>query len=364
MADHIEAGLAQLREQVLAANADRRALRIRGSDTKAFYGDALGAEAETLDCRGSRGIVDYEPTELVITARCGTPLKELEQTLAAKHQYLPFEPPHFGPDATVGGTFAAGLSGPRRMSAGALRDYVLGAVLLTASGEVLRFGGQVMKNVAGYDVSRLLAGSLGVLGVIAEVSLKVLPLPVAERTLQFAFGEAEAISRCNQWGGEPLPISATRWCDGQLSVRLSGAAAGVDAAARRIGGEPLAAEPAQAMWRSVCEHSDPFFSRGSVVWRLSLPAATPPLELAGEQLIEWGGALRWFIPSLDHASPQTLRDLVTRVGGSAILFRAGSRATVQRFHPLHPVLRQIHQRLKQAFDPNGIMNPGRMYDWL
>ena len=362
--------LAMLREQVVAANRDRRRLAITGGGTKAFYGRPVAAAAdagpppEVLDCRSNRGVISYEPTELVITARCGTPLAEIETVLAERRQYLPFEPPHFGDGATLGGTVAAGLSGPRRMAVGGLRDYVLGTTLLTAQGEVLRFGGQVMKNVAGYDVSRLLAGSLGVLGVIAEVSLKVMPLPAAERTLRFAFSEAEAIRRCNQWGGQPLPISATLWADDQLTVRLSGANAAVDTAAAKLGGDRLPADEADTPWRSVRDHTHPFFAGTGVLWRLSLPPATPPLELAGRQLIEWGGGLRWHVPLHDHASSQVLRELVARVGGSATLFRAGPRATVARFHPLDDTIRQIHLRLKQAFDPHRVLNPGRMYDWL
>ncbi|MBA3477553.1 MAG: glycolate oxidase subunit GlcE [Lautropia sp.] len=367
----MEHDLAALREQVIAADRGRRPLRITGGGTKDFYGTPPTSTSgdtpegvEVLNCRANRGVISYEPTELVISARCGTPLAELEETLAANRQYLPFEPPGFGSAATLGGVVAAGLSGPRRMAAGSLRDYVLGTVLLTARGDVLRFGGEVMKNVAGYDVSRLLAGSLGVLGVIAEVSLKVLPLPAAEQTLGFDISEAEGIRRCNQWGGQPLPISATLWEDGRLWVRLSGATAAVGAAAERLGGERLASEKANAMWRSVREQAHPFFADAPVLWRLSLPSVTPPLELSGRQLIEWGGALRWHVPVHDHASPQSLRDLVTRVGGSATLFRAGPRARVARFHPLEEPIRQIHLRLKQEFDPNRIFNPGRMYDWL
>ncbi len=367
----LEQELARLREQVVAANHERRALRIVGGGSKSFYGRPVGAPAgeggdgvARLDCRSNRGIISYEPTELVVTARCGTSLAELEQVLAAQRQYLPFEPPHFGAEATVGGAVAAGLSGPRRMAAGALRDYVLGTTLLTARGEVLRFGGQVMKNVAGYDVSRLLAGSLGVLGVIAEVSLKVLPLPAAEQTLALELGEAEAIRRCNQWGGQPLPISATLWEGDRLWVRLSGAAAAVNAAAARLGGERLEPDRAAALWQSVREQTHDFFADAPVLWRLSLPPATPPLELAGRQLIEWGGALRWHVPVHDQAAAQALRELVNAVGGSATLFRAGSRATVARFHPLDAAIKQIHLRLKQEFDPNRIFNPGRMYDWL
>ena len=387
MSGEMEHALAAMREQVVAANRERRRLVIAGGGTKSFYGRPMpgpagiaaspvagggapapaGEEAKPLDvidCRANRGVISYEPTELVVTARCGTSLAELEATLAKHRQYLPFEPPHFGAGATLGGVVAAGLSGPRRMAAGALRDYVLGTTLLTAGGDVLRFGGQVMKNVAGYDVSRLLAGSLGVLGIIAEVSLKVLPLPAAEQTLQFSFSEAESIRRCNQWGGQPLPISATLWHDGQLSVRLSGAGAAVHAAAATLGGERLTAQDADNLWLSAREQTHPFFADAGVLWRLSLPAATPPLELTGRQLIEWGGALRWHVPVHDHASSQALRELVTRVGGSATLFRAGPRATVARFHPLDETVKKIHLRLKQEFDPNRILNPGRMYDWL
>ena len=376
MAAVLEHELAAMREQVVSANRERRPLRIAGGGTKSFYGrplavangESAGGEAavplEVLDCRANRGVISYEPTELVITARCGTPLAELQAMLAADRQCLPFEPPHFGAGATLGGMVAAGLSGPRRMAAGAVRDYVLGATLLTAGGDVLRFGGQVMKNVAGYDVSRLLAGSLGVLGVIAEVSLKVLPLPAAEQTLQFALSEAQATRRCNEWGGQALPVSATLWHEGQLSVRLSGATAAVSAAVARLGGECLPAEQAEALWLSVREQTHPFFTDAAVLWRLSLPSATPPLELSGPQLVEWGGALRWHVPLHDHASSQALRDLVTRVGGSATLFRAGPRATVARFHPLDETVKKIHLRLKQEFDPNRILNPGRMYDWL
>ena len=365
----LDPGLARLREAIVAADHERRPVHLKGGGTRAFYGNPVtppdGVEALPIDCRESHGIVAYEPTELVVTARCGTSMDTLVATLAEKRQYLPFEPPRFGDGSTVGGMVAAGLSGPRRMAAGSLRDYVLGTVLLTARGDVLVFGGQVMKNVAGYDVSRLLAGSLGVLGLIAEVSLKVLPLPPIERTRRLALGEAEAIRRCNQWGGEPLPVSATLWEDGRLWVRLSGAAAAIAAAEPRIGGDPVPDDEAEALWRAVRDQTWPFFAGAPILWRLSLPSATPPLDLAGRQVIEWGGALRWYTPPPDdHTASQTLRDLVARVGGTATLWRASPRARVPRFHPLDPVLRQIHVRLKDAFDPQRILNPGRLYDGL
>ena len=224
-------------ERVRAAVADRRALCLRAGGTKDFYGRAPAGER--FDLRANVGVVSYEPTELVVTVRGGTPLAELEALLAGQNQFLACESPHFGAAATVGGAVAAGLAGPRRASAGAVRDFVLGVKILDGRGEVLNFGGRVMKNVAGYDLSRLIAGSLGTLGIVLEVSLKVLPRPVAERTLRFELDEADALARINEWGGQPLPLSATCWCAGGLHLRLSGAEAAVRAAAGRLGGETV-----------------------------------------------------------------------------------------------------------------------------
>ena len=215
--------LTSFADAIRHASEARTPLRLRGGGSKDFYGQRL--DGEVLDTRAYRGIVDYDPTELVITARCGTPLAEIESALADKGQLLAFEPPHFGDAATLGGCIAAGLSGPRRAAAGAVRDFVLGATLMNARGEVLRFGGRVMKNVAGYDVSRLLAGSLGTLGLIVDISLKVLPNPPAEATLSFEMEQATALRKLNEWAGKPLPISASAWRGGTLGVRLSGAAA-------------------------------------------------------------------------------------------------------------------------------------------
>lgn len=330
------------------------ALRLRGGGTKDFYGNAL--RGDILDTRGYCGIAAYEPTELVVTARCGTSLAELEKILEANGQMLPFEPPHFGPDATVGGCVAAGLSGPRRAAAGAMRDFVLGVKLIDGRGELLIFGGQVMKNVAGYDVSRLLAGSLGTLGLIAEVSLKLAPRPQAEATLRLEAPQARALELMNRWAGQPLSVSATAWHDGELSVRLSGSAAGVRAAAARIGGNPLDAP----FWSGIREQTDAFFPGPEPLWRLSVPSTSPPLELQGRQLIEWGGALRW-LKSTEN--PKTIRDAVHRVKGHATLFRATDKSA-GCFSPLEPVLERVHRNLKSAFDPAGIFNPGRMYPEL
>ena len=348
----------QLTDTIRAAAANKMPLCIRGGGSKDFYGGPLRGEA--LGVGAYRGIVDYEPTELVITARAGTPLAEIEAVLREKNQMLAFEPPHFGSNSTLGGCIAAGLSGPRRAYSGAARDFVLGVRMLDGTGNDLRFGGRVMKNVAGFDISRLMAGSLGTLGVILEVSLKVLPLPVVETTLRLAKTAAEAIALVNEWAGQPLPVSATAWTDGNLVVRLSGAAAAVDAAAERLGGERLDPELAPRFWHSIREHTDPFFNARQPLWRLSLKSTTPPLNLPGAQLIEWGGALRWLTADADA---QTVRAAATFGGGHATLFRGGDKSAGV-FQPLPPALLTIHHKLKRGFDPAGIFNLGRLYDWM
>jgi glycolate oxidase FAD binding subunit len=301
-------------------------------------------------------VIAYEPTELVITARCGTPLADIEALLAQHRQMLAFEPPRFGPESTIGGVVASALSGPRRASAGAVRDFVLGAVLMDGRGEVMRFGGQVMKNVAGYDVSRLLAGSLGTLGLMLEVSLKVLPKPLREASLRFEMSEIDALARLNEWGGQPLPISASCWHQGVLTLRLSGAAAAVEAAQRRLGGQVL--DDGDACWAALRDQSHPYFG-GGALWRLSVPAHASAIVLRGEQLIEWGGAQRW-LKVADDADAGAIRRSVAAAGGHATLYRGGDKQ-VGVFHPLAPAVAKIHERLKQSFDPAGIFNPGRMY---
>ncbi|MCG6874261.1 MAG: glycolate oxidase subunit GlcE [Betaproteobacteria bacterium] len=343
-------------ETIRAAAEAGRGLRLRGGGTKDFYGQAL--HGAVLDTRGHAGIVAYEPTELVVTVRGGTRLTELEATLAEKGQMLPFEPPHFGADATIGGAVAAGLSGPRRQSAGALRDFVLGVRILDGRGQDLTFGGQVMKNVAGYDVSRLIAGSMGTLGLILEVSLKVLPIPVTEATLQLELPQDKAIEIMNRWGGKPLPVSATAWTDGDLWVRLSGAEAAVRAAREKIGGEVVDDAGAAAFWTALREHTEPFFRDAVPLWRVSVPSTTAALEVPGEQLIEWGGSLRWLTTGADA---RVIRELAARAGGHATLFRGGDKAETGVFHPLAPAVARIHANLKREFDPHGVLNRGRMY---
>ena len=340
---------------IRSAAADKRPLRLRGGGTKDFYGQCLAGEV--LDTRAYAGIIAYEPTELVVTARCGTPLAELEAALRERGQYLAFEPPHFGSGATVGGTVAAGLSGPRRQAAGAVRDFVLGVRMLDGRGDDLAFGGQVMKNVAGYDVSRPMAGSLGTLGLLLEVSLKVLPLPFAEATLKLELPQDKAIEMFNHWGGKPLPISACTWVDGDVAVRLSGAASAVKAAEEAIGGERMEPEQAGRYWLGIREQTDAFFRSDKPLWRLSLPSVAPPLALPGEELIEWGGALRWLA---SNADARTIREAAAQAGGHATLFRATDKSAGV-FTPLAPALAKIHRNLKLAFDPAGVFNPGRMY---
>ncbi len=346
--------IAYFKDQVLAAAANKGALRIRGGGTKDWYGQSL--EGEILDTRGYSGIVDYEPTELVITARCGTPLAEIEQALAERKQMLAFEPPHFGPGATFGGAIASGLSGPRRANSGAVRDFVLGATIMDGKGEVLEFGGQVMKNVAGYDVSRLMAGALGTLGLLLEVSVKVLPQTVCETTLRFEIDEIAAIRKLNEWGGQPLPVSASCWHNGVLALRLSGAQAAVDAAVKSLGGDIV--ENADQFWRALREQQHPYFDGDEALWRLSVPSTTSALVLKGAQLIEWSGAQRWLRAPSDAAA--SIRATVAAVGGHATLFRGGDKGAGV-FQPLAPAVARIHERLKAAFDPSKVFNPGRMY---
>ncbi len=290
-------------------------------------------------------------------------MDEIEAALAEHGQGLPFEPPRLGPGATLGGTIACALSGPARPYAGAARDLVLGTRVLTGRAEVLRFGGEVMKNVAGYDISRLMTGAMGTLGVLLEVSLKVLPLPAAEQTQVLELDQAQAIATLNAWAGRPLPITATCWTGRRLWVRLSGAATSVAQAATEIGGEPVA--DAAAFWRNqIREQGHPIFDGEAPLWRLSLPPATPPLDLPGvapdATLVEWGGAQRWVHANLDAAQ---VRDALDRVGGHATLFRGGTRSGAV-FHPLPPALMRIHRNLKRAFDPQGLLNPGRLYPEL
>ncbi len=343
----------QFAESIRAAAERKQPLRIRGSGSKDFYANAL--EGEPLDLRAHSGVVEYEPTELVITARAGTPLAQIERTLAEGRQMLAAEPPHFGAEATIGGCVAAGFSGPRRAQAGSVRDFMLGAKVMNARGEVLSFGGQVMKNVAGFDLSRLMAGSFGTLGVLLEVSLKVLPLPEEEATLRYQVDEAGALERMNRWAGQPLPISATCFADGALTIRLSGSALGLQAARKQLGGD-LVADGA-GFWESVREQRLDAF-RGATLWRLSLKSTTPPLQLPGRQVIEWNGALRWVATDAPAAR---VFEAARAGGGDATRFRGRPDVPLMQ---LDAGVLALHRKLKAALDPDGIFGPRRLHPEL
>ncbi len=364
--------IVELTDRIKAAAATRTPLRLRGGGTKDFYAQSL--RGDVLDLRTLSGVTSYEPSELVVTARAGTPLAELEALLAAQGQCLPFEPPHFRGGSTVGGMVAAGLSGPARASAGAVRDFMLGVRFINGQGEHLTFGGQVMKNVAGYDVSRLMAGSMGTLGVITEVSLKVLPVAPAEATLRFDCSQSQALRWLHAWGGQPLPLNASCWLHeegsdtGTLYLRLRGAVAAVQAACHALGKQAGATleEPAQvaADWMDCRNQQLPWFrARRDTqdLWRLSVPQTTPVLDLPESPLIEWHGGQRWVRAETKHADQ--LRQVARAAGGHATLFIAASAGTAwagTRFDSLKPPLDRIHRQLKAQFDPAAIFNPNRM----
>lgn len=344
----------RLIDQVRSAFAKVMPLRIVGGNSKAFYAPTHQAPATPLHLSEHRGIVSYEPRELVVTVRAGTPLAELEAILAQHNQMLPFEPPHFGAEATIGGSIACNFSGPRRAAAGALRDFLLGVEIINGSGEHLRFGGQVMKNVAGYDVSRLMAGAFGTLGVILSATFKVLPRAPHTLTLRHEYTAAVAIENMNRWAGQPLPITATAHDGDQLYLRLEGSDNGVRAARQRIGGEVI--DDAD-YWSTLREHRHGFFTDPRPLWRVSVPSTRAPFTPAGKTLLEWNGALRWLYTDM---APAAVHELAQQQGGHATLFRTAT-PIAEVFTPLPKALLQLHRQLKAAFDPHGILNPGRMY---
>jgi glycolate oxidase FAD binding subunit len=376
--------LADIVKRIKSAASAGTILRIRGGGTKDFYGQSL--QGEILDTTGLTGISSYEPSELVVTVKAGTPLAELEAVLAEKNQCLPFEPPHFDAGSTVGGMVAAGLSGPSRASSGSVKDFVLGVNMVNGKGEELRFGGTVMKNVAGYDVSRLMAGSMGTLGLISEVSLKVLPVAPAEATLKFECSQSEAINMLNSWGAQPLPLNASCWIQeaankemkGVLYVRLRGAVAAVEAAIKKMGGNARGEytgvlqnaasgnATVAADWQALRNQNMDFFKLqgDECLWRLSVPDSAPDLQLApsDKTLVEWHGAQRWV--KLPYSEALRIRSQVNILGGSAILFVAGEVINTPAkavSNPLKAPLDRIHRDLKKQFDPAGIFNRGRMF---
>lgn len=343
-----------LQERIRAAAEARRPLCIRAGGSKDFYGGSLAGEP--LEVTALSGICNYEPTELVVTARAGTRLTDLERALAGHGQMLAFEPPRFDGRATLGGAVASGLSGPRRAYCGSLRDYVLGVEVIDGRGQLLRFGGRVIKNVAGFDVSRLMAGSLGTLGVLTEITLKTVPRPRAECSLAFALDQPAALETMTLWATRALPLSATAWHDGTLRVRLSGADAAIRAARQSLGGELLSG--ADQYWDDVREQRLEFLPLAQELWRVSLPANSPPLPMEERTLIEWGGSLRW-LPGPRHGA--ALHALAARLGGHAMLYRGPQKPPEGSFQPLPPAMLALHQRLKAVFDPYRICNRGRLH---
>ena len=343
---------AQLVERIRAAAEKQTPLRIVGGNSKSFYGSAV--RGEELHVSPYAGIIEYEPSELVISVRAGTPLRDVEAALAERGQMLPFEPPHFGEHATIGGCVAAGLSGPARAARGSVRDFVLGVRIIDGLGLDQRFGGKVIKNVAGYDVSRLMTGALGTLGVITEVSFKILPLPVTQETISFDMAADKAIDQINRWAAQPLPISATCHAGDRLWVRLSGTSSAVAAAKTKLDGEMVSSP--NEFWNGIREQTADFFKSALPLWRLSVPSISAPIELAGTQLIEWGGAQRWL---LSDTPQETIREAAAKIGGHATRFN-NQRGAGAIFHPLAPAVATLHRRLKSTFDPHGILNPGRM----
>ncbi|ANF56898.1 glycolate oxidase subunit GlcE [Halotalea alkalilenta] len=339
--------------QVREAAAGRYALRIIGGDTKRGLGRTVAGAP--LSLAGHRGVVSFEPSELVVTARAGTPLAELEARLDQAGQMLPYEPLLTGPACTLGGAVATGLSGPRRPWAGALRDFVLGVRMIDAKGQALRFGGEVMKNVAGYDLSRLMTGSHGCLGVITEVSLKVLPKPRARLSLRFELGWEEAARRLAKWRAQPLPLAGACHDGKALRLRLEGGEAAVAATHARLGGERFDDQ----WWQRLRRFELELFDDPRPLWRLSLPPGTARLPIEGEALLDWGGAQHW----LKSDAPATrIHAEARRCGGHACCFD-GAQVELP-FTPLDAVMLRYHQRLKAQLDPLGIFNPGRLYPEL
>jgi len=343
----------QLQQQVEQAIADKTPLSISAGKSKLFYGNQV--DGQTLDVSQHSGIINYEPTELVVTARAGSNLKQLEQVLDGENQMFGFEPPAFDDSATIGGTIACNLSGPRRAFSGAARDFVLGSKIINGKGESIHFGGEVMKNVAGYDVSRLMCGAMGTLGVMQELSIKVLPKPETELTLVHEMDSYESLNKVHQLGQSALPISATAFDDNKLYIRLSGSEPAATAARDLIGGDVV--DDGNNYWLNLKEQKLEFFNQEGNLWRLSLASNTPVLNLPGEILCEWNGAQRWLV---SNENEEVIRDAVAKLGGHAVCYRQQSKPE-SVFHPLETGLLKIHRHLKNAFDPTGLMNPGKMY---
>lgn len=383
LGSNIDPKIEAFREQILNAAKNKVPLSIEGGGTKSWYGNSN--TLTKLNTQTYSGILEYQPEELVITACAGTPLKEIEAALKDKNQVLAFEPPHFGEHATFGGAIAAGLAGPGRISVGNFRDFVLGARVLDGKGRDLSFGGQVMKNVAGYDVSRLMPGSMGTLALLLEASVKVLPKPAATATLRCQISQAKALRVLNEWAGQPLPLSASCWIgnasgaseDGQLTIRLAGAAAAIKAAipfmSSVINASEVEPQSAEVFWNDLREHRLSSFENiaaDQTLYRLALPAACGPLDIPGasnEMVLEWHGQQRWIKAAGDEATFTLIKQLATSHGGHATRFKQGMNVNpaFQRFTLLSEqvhskALEAVQERLRSAFDPAGVFATKRL----
>ena len=351
----------ELQDRVRAAYNDKTMLQIVGGDSKHFYGNTPDKNnIEVIETRIHQGIINYEPSELVITARAGTPLKDIEAILAENNQMLPFEPPHYGEHATLGGAIATGLSGSRRPFTGSVRDFVLGTKVISGKGDIMSFGGQVIKNVAGYDVSRLMVGALGTLGLLLEISIKVLPRPNTEVTQVIAMSQQEALTTMQKLNQKPLPLSALAYENEKLYIRLSGAASAVNSSQKKVGGETLV--HADKFWHQLNEQTHSFFDNKRPLWRLSVPY-TANVDLNENSFIDWAGALYWMHSDMPA---EEIRQHTIEQGGHATLFKVSehNQTNQERFTPLQAKIKQLHVNLKMRFDPYGILNYGRLYSDL
>jgi len=348
-------------EAVKTAHDSASPIRVVAGNTKHFLGRETPSQ-QILNIGEHTGIVSYQPIELVITVLGSTKLIEIQKVLDAHNQMLSFEPPLFNGQATIGGTLATNLSGPARPWSGSVRDMVLGVTLINGCGELLNFGGQVMKNVAGYDVSRMQAGAMGGLGIMTQISLKVMPKPEAEKTLTVALCEADAIVLMNKLTATPKPITAASWYQGQLHIRLRGAANSVEQCFKQWSREHgfSQVDEGATFWQSLREYQHDFFQSSQTVWRYSIKPTTTPLALAGDTLLDWSGAQRWVKGDFNN---ELLNGLAFGAGGSVTQWRGGERSTDTNF-PLAKPMRQLQQRLKRSIDPRNILNPGRLYSWL
>ena len=344
----------EIASRIASAAKERTPLILRGNGGKSFYGNP--SAGEVLDLSSLRGILEYEPSELFVSAAAATPLSEIESLLRENGQMLAFEPPHFSSFATAGGAFACGLSGPRRPSAGALRDHILGIAIIDGRGRQLTFGGKVMKNVAGFDVSRMMAGAMGTLGVVAKIVFRASPIPECEATTVRECNAADAIAEDNRMLARGLPLTGGAWHNGKCWRRFSGGEKSLHRALQESGGDVLSQKEHADFWHSAREHRHPFFDGKENLWRI---VASPSAPLfAEDEFVEWHGAIRWRRGTIESANAAA-----NKIGGVATLFRAADPKQSKRF-PLPPsVLQAVYKKLKNVFDPENILNRGRLYDF-